>query len=692
MNILNQLLQEFSLFYQAFLDDNPQVRYFMEEFTRQAGWIWGEIVRTTPASLKLALLVLAVLEVALIFSRVFIDSPFVSWILKILPKSLYRKTLIKRAERFAKNHKYLIAGKLYEAVDEHARAVAMYIKGEDFLQSGRVYVKIEKFREAARIYEEGKEFGEAAKYYEKEKLYAKAGEMYEKIKDFSRAAANLEKQVEELEKEPVTPERSKKIEEVSARGGDYFLKSKNFLSAGPLLEKASQFDKAAFAWSKAKNSLSTAKCLEMGSKFKEAAKIYMAEGKLEEAANCFEKGGSFFESGDIYKNLGNTDRAISQYQKVTSQSKNYDQASLILGDLFQQKGMLGPAKEKYQKLIERKGVSRENLEIFYNLALLTETTGHLHEAISLFEKIIAEDVSYKDVSVRLEQLKEKAQIASQLTPEESEAHTVTNRYKIIGELGRGGMGIVYRAEDTVLKRIVAYKSLPDTFKSNPQFLESFMQEARTAAALNHPNIVTIYDTGRVGNNYYITMECIDGITLKDLLVKTKGPVPIPIVMGIARQLCLGLEYAHDRSVIHRDIKPANLMLTRDKIVKIMDFGLARLLDEGACEKTTVKGTPYYMSPEQILGKNVDASTDLYALGCTLYHLVAGRPPFMDGDIYYHHMHSTPESPKKYQDKIPDSLAKIIMRCIEKDKSSRYHNPKEISDDLSRIAQDEVKTA
>ncbi|MBI1819574.1 MAG: serine/threonine protein kinase, partial [Nitrospirae bacterium] len=368
------------------------------------------------------------------------------------------------------------------------------------------------------------------------------------------------------------------------------------------------------------------------------------------------------------------------------------QASLILGDLFQKKGMLGPAKEKYQKLIERKGVSRENLETFYNLALLTETTGDLHEAISLFEKIIAEDVSYKDVSARLEQLKEKAKIASELTPEESEAHTVTNRYKIIGELGRGGMGIVYRAEDTVLKRIVAYKSLPDTFKNNPQFLESFMQEARTAAVLNHPNIVTIYDTGRVGNNYYITMEYVDGITLKDLLVKTRGPVPIHIVMGIARQLCLGLEYAHDRSVIHRDIKPANLMLTRDKIVKIMDFGLARLLDEGACEKTTVKGTPYYMSPEQILGKNVDASTDLYALGCTLYHLLAGRPPFMEGDIYYHHMHSTAESPKKYHDKIPDSLANIVMKCIEKDKTSRYHKPKEISDDLSRVSQDEVKTA
>ncbi len=692
MNNLHDILRRISSFYHAFLTEHPDFLEFTEDFTRQFRLFWNEVSQNTPNSFKLALVVLSALLVSLIFARVFVDSFVMTWALRVLPKSFYRKTIIKRAERFAKNQKYLQAGKLLETIKEYERAVAMYVKGDDYRQSARIYVKMEKYREAARIFEEGKEFSEAARYYEKDGLFNKAGEMYLQTRDFLKAASNYEKYVMALEKEGNAPDKVKKIEEYSAKAGDLFLKSKEYLHAGPLLEKANLYDQAAFAYSKAKDPLLTARSLESGLKFKEAAKIYSENGELEKAALCYEKGGGFAEAGDLYKKLGDTDRAISQFQKVTSQSKNYEQVTNILGDLFQEKGMLGPAREKYQKLIERKGVTRENLETFYNLALLTEKIGDLNEAISIYEKIISEDMSYKDVPSRLEQLKERAKQASQLTPEETEAHTITNRYKIISELGRGGMGIVYRAEDLVLKRIVAYKILPDTFKDNPQFLESFMQEARTSAALNHPNIVTIYDTGKVGSNYYITMEYVDGMTLKDLLGKTKGPAPLNVVLGIAKQLTLGLEYAHEKNVVHRDIKPANIMFTRDKMVKIMDFGLAKLLHEGASEKSSVKGTPYYMSPEQILGKNVDARTDLYALGCTLYHLLAGRPPFTEGDIYYHHLHTQPESPGKFNEKIPELLVKIVMKCIEKDKSSRYAKPEEIRNDLAQVHLAEIKAA
>ncbi|MBI1820737.1 MAG: protein kinase [Nitrospirae bacterium] len=688
MNYFHGLLLKAAAIYHTYLNDHPDFHDFMEDFTRQAQFYWNEIIQNTPNWLKLSLAVLIAGETVLIFVRIFIDSSLVGWVLKILPRAFYRKTIIKRAERFAKNQKYLQAGKLYETVEEYSRAVAMFVKGENYHRPALIYVKLGKYREAARVCEEGKEYREAARYYEKEGLYLKAGEMYRHLKEFLQAAENFEKVVSALENETPSEENTRKIQEISASAGDLFFKAKEYRKAGFFLEKAGLFEQSALAFSKAKKPLLTARSLESGGKFKEAAKLYLAEGERENAALCFEKGGAFFEAGDIFNQMGNTDRAISLYQKITSNSKNYEQASLLLGGLFQKKGMLGPAREKYQRLIERKSVARENLETFYNLALLTEKIGDLHEAVSLYEKILAEDLSYKDVPARLEQLGEKVKQASALTPEETEAHTVTSRYKILNELGRGGMGIVYRAEDTVLKRIVAYKILPDSFKNNPQFLESFMLEARTAAALNHPNIVTIYDTGKVGSDYYITMECVDGMTLKDLLVKTRGGVPIRIVMAIARQLCLGLEYAHDKNVIHRDIKPANLMLTKDKMVKIMDFGLAKLVHEGLSEKTTVKGTPYYMSPEQILGKNVDAQTDLYALGCTLYHLLAGRPPFTEGDIYYHHLHSIPESPKRYNEKIPDALANIILKSLEKDKTARYRHPGELLNALALINENE----
>ncbi|MFI5303874.1 MAG: protein kinase [Nitrospiria bacterium] len=690
MSFFKDLFGQIISYFHYYLTQHPEFRDFIEDVSRQARSFWDEVSHNTPPYLFLALVLLSSLLVSLIISRVFVDSLIVTWILRILPTPLYRKAIIKRAERFAKKGRFIEAGKLLQAIKEYERSVAMFVRGGDYGQSARIYIKMEKFREAARIYEEGKDYAEAAKYYEKDGLFHKAGDMYLQTRNFLKAAANYAKCVLALEQENDSPDKIKKIEGFAAKAGDLYLKSKDYSQAGPMLEKAHHYDQSAFAYSKANEPLCAARCLEAGDKFKEAAKIYAENGDLEKAAVCYEKGGVFFEAGDLYNKLGDTDRAISQYQKVTSQSKNYEQVTNLLGNLFQKKGMLGPAREKYQKLIERKGVTRENLETFYNLALLTEKIGDLNESISIYEKIISEDMNYKDVPSRLEQLKERAKQASQLTPEETEAHTITNRYKVINELGRGGMGIVYRAEDLVLKRIVAYKILPDTFKDNPQFLESFMQEARTSAALNHTNIVTIYDTGKVGSNYYITMEYVDGLSLKELLGKTKGVVPLNVVLGIARQLSLGLEYAHEKNVVHRDIKPANLMLTRDKIVKIMDFGLAKLLHEGASEKTSVKGTPYYMSPEQILGKNVDAQTDLYAMGCTLYHLVAGRPPFIEGDIYYHHLHTHPESPKKYNGKIPDSLVRILMKSIEKNKSFRYANPTQILNDLAEVQLEPVK--
>jgi tetratricopeptide (TPR) repeat protein len=684
MVFVKEFLWKIRSTYQEFLSDHPEFRDLLEDLLHQVQLFWNEVRQNTPSYLILSIGILLALLIALVIARIFVDSFLAAWLLRLLPRSLYRKSFIKRAERFAKNGKYIEAANLLKEVREFERSVAMYIRGGEHGQAARIYTKLEKFREAARIYEEGKEYAEAAKCYEREEQYQKAGEMYYHTRDFQKAALFYEKYVTVVEKEAVSPEKEKKIEEYAAKAGDLYLKSKEYGLAGPLLEKAHLYEQSAFAYSKAKKPLLTARSLESGHKFKDAAKLYAENGELEKAAICYEKGGSYSEAGDLYHRLGDTDRAISQYQKVDSQSKNYDQVTNILGNLFEQKGMLGPAREKYQKLIARKGVSRENLETFYNLALLTEKIGDLNDAISIYEKIISEDFNYKDVPARLEQLKERAENASRLTPEETEAHTITNRYKMINELGRGGMGIVYRAEDLVLKRIVAYKILPDTFKDNPQFLESFMQEARTSAALNHSNIVTIYDTGKVGSNYYITMEYLDGITLKELLAKTKGAIPLNVVIGIAKQLASGLEYAHDKNVVHRDIKPANIMLTRDKVIKIMDFGLAKLLHEGASEKTSVKGTPYYMSPEQIMGKNVDAQTDLYAMGCTLYHLLTGRPPFTEGDIYYHHLHTNPETPRKWNEKIPESLVRIVLKSIEKEKSLRYLKPKEIIDDLAQV--------
>jgi serine/threonine-protein kinase len=257
------------------------------------------------------------------------------------------------------------------------------------------------------------------------------------------------------------------------------------------------------------------------------------------------------------------------------------------------------------------------------------------------------------------------------------------RYRPVRKVGQGGMGVVYQAEDKVLHRNVAYKVLPPSLKDHPKILENFMTEARVAAAINHPNIVTIYDTGRDEEGVFITMEFVEGVSLKDLLDKAKT-LSVPDFLDISKQICHGLEFAHSKNVIHRDIKPANIMVSRDKVIKIMDFGLAKILTDSMMDKTSVKGTPLYMAPEQILGEKVDHRADIYSLGCTFYRMVAGRPPFVEGDVYYHHLHTVPAPPNTLNSAIPERIGRLIQKCLAKDKSKRYQRVKEVLEELEAI--------
>jgi serine/threonine-protein kinase len=242
------------------------------------------------------------------------------------------------------------------------------------------------------------------------------------------------------------------------------------------------------------------------------------------------------------------------------------------------------------------------------------------------------------------------------------------------------MGIVYKARDTVLDRIVAFKVLPDTLKENPQALRNFLREAKSAAQLNHPNIVTIYDAGEQDGRTYIAMEYVDGNTLKEI-VRRRGPIATGGVLHVLTQLCEALAYAHDKKVIHRDIKTANAMWTRERKAKIMDFGLAKVVEEVRNHTTLVSGTPYYMSPEQTLGGPVDHRTDLYSLGVTIFELATGRLPFTDGNIPYHHVHTPAPDAREIKADVPELLARVIARCLRKDPAERYGSAREILSEL-----------
>jgi serine/threonine protein kinase len=244
------------------------------------------------------------------------------------------------------------------------------------------------------------------------------------------------------------------------------------------------------------------------------------------------------------------------------------------------------------------------------------------------------------------------------------------------------MGVVHLARDVVLEREVAYKVLPEGLRGNTNALRNFLREAKAAAQLNHPNIVTVYDAGDSEHGFYLAMEYVDGTTLKEI-VQRRGPVAPGGAVYIMRQMAEALSYAHSKRVVHRDIKTANTMWTRDKQVKIMDFGLAKLMEEVRNATTLVSGTPFYMSPEQTLGRNVDHRTDIYSLGVMMFELVTGDLPFRKGNVPYHHVHTPAPDPRTIKEDLPSGLAEIILRCLQKDPNERFQDASEISLSLQK---------
>jgi len=262
------------------------------------------------------------------------------------------------------------------------------------------------------------------------------------------------------------------------------------------------------------------------------------------------------------------------------------------------------------------------------------------------------------------------------------------RYEIVGELGRGAMGVVYKATDPVIGRTVAVKTIKlsaeGTGLTRPELLARFQTEARAAGLLTHPNIVVVFDAGEEDGLYYIIMELVEGRSLQALLDDGHS-FPLPRVLRIMEQACSALQFAHERSVVHRDIKPANLMLTGDDTVKVTDFGTAKILQFGTVQQTAhVMGTPSYMSPEQVKGRAVDGRSDIFSLGVMLYEMVSGVKPFPGQNIttvIYKIVNEEPVPPKQVDPTIHPGISAVVMRALAKDPDTRYQSCREMLEDL-----------
>ena len=356
----------------------------------------------------------------------------------------------------------------------------------------------------------------------------------------------------------------------------------------------------------------------------------------------------------------------------------------MLGLSFQSQGMLDMAFDKFRKC----PINNDILQCIYNLALDFERKRQFNKASTIYEYIHEHEPSYKDVSVRMERMKNAGDT---MIFGASTAGGVSNllitggakptlgRYEIIREIGKGAMGTVYLGKDPKINREVAIKTMALAQEFEPDEMEEvktrFFREAETAGMLNHPNIVTIFDAGDEHDLAYIAMEFLDGADLSPYTKKGKL-FPASATMKICGKVAEALHYAQSQNVVHRDIKPANIMLLKDKTIKVTDFGIARITASSKTKTGVVLGTPSYMSPEQLSGKHVDGRSDIFSLGVMMYEMLCGVRPFR-GDSMATLMFQIANEPhpdiREHNSKISERIAKLLDHMLTKDPEMRIPN-------------------
>jgi tetratricopeptide (TPR) repeat protein len=562
--------------------------------------------------------------------------------------------------------------------------------------AGNLFERAGLFERAEAVLERGECFAAAAEIALRQDRDEKAVELFLRAKDAPRAAEVMTRLGQEEEAARVLAEHHRDLgdDEEAAR---CFEKAGELLSAGDIYRMLEQYEKAGECYERFGDSAQAAEMFSMAGDRQRASASYEQAGLFAEAAECASDGGDDTKQAELLAQAGNhlkaaaihlkarrIDDAIEVLQQVAPDHADFTAASAKLGEIFLKRGKHTLAIVKLRNATEGVEIGKRNVSAFYYLAVALDANGDLAEADGLFERILSFDYSFKDVQERLDRTRanlKKQDDESRATESRPMSKTAEQgRYKITGQLGKGGMGIVYKAIDTVLDRTVAYKVLPDSLQENPQALKNFLREAKSAAKLNHPGIVTVYDAGEQEGVFYIAMEYVDGNTLKEI-IKHRGKISPGGIVHVLTQMCEALAYAHEQKVVHRDIKTANTMWTRDRKAKIMDFGLAKVIEEVRNHTTVVSGTPYYMSPEQTLGKNVDHRTDIYSLGVSVFELATGTLPFREGNLPYHHVHTSPPDPREFNAELPPLIVNIIARCLEKDPANRYQSALDIVTEL-----------
>jgi tetratricopeptide (TPR) repeat protein len=455
--------------------------------------------------------------------------------------------------------------------------------------------------------------------------------------------------------------------------------------AAPLLEELSRWGEASDLWEFSGDFEAAARCAERAGEDLRALELYRGIGRADKTALFMARLGQLQDSLVELHRVGMLEEACDVLQKHPGPIPDIPNVVLDLANWARTHRSLDDAIFCLQRAVVGVALQPGRLEPAVELARLLFEGGSTDKATAIVDRILEFDYSCEPARELREKLATTQQVAGQArepakVDERSEPLSTAageDRYEILTELGRGGMGVVYKARDTRLDREVAIKVLRETA---PEVAAKLEDEAKTAATLNHPGIVTVFDFEAGFGGYFIAMEYVPGEPLDELVRSERARVESNLNVILTR-LAAAVAYAHQRRVIHRDLKPANILLTPDFQVKVLDFGIAARLDLTSGRDLRIYGTPYYMAPEQIRGKRPTPSTDVYSFGATAFHLATGRPPFNKGNIVDAHLNAAPPDPVELEPQLDPELAVLILRCLEKEPEARFRDGAELHQSL-----------
>jgi len=624
----------------------------------------------------------------------------------------------QRMAKLLREERFVEAGDLAMSQGNLDGAIPLYMRGGEYQKACTCLVSLNQPAQAAELYLSFGRVAEAAHYFQAAGVWTRAADCLEHLGNKREAAELFERggelasaarclaEIRDFQNAARLYEQAGRPEAAAQAWSSLTGDPRAQLRAAELFEIADQPRRAAECWAAAEawpraaelfENLGelglAAQAYERAGEFVAAAEAYERTGALPEARANFEKAGEhlrfaelsfqmgkFLDAGRGFYDVGSYERAIESLQSVPSKSSRGPEASFLLGKIFLEKGLHARARQKFENLLVDPPESARDLEVLALMATSLEQTGDALAALGYVEKIEEHDPAWPELEAWLERLQEKAWGGSVRGGQGADA-----RYALRAQIGRGGMGVVHLAQDRELERAVAIKFLPYELAAHAECLQLFRQEARAAAAMNHPNIVQIYDVTVIDARPCIVMEYVQGQTLRQL-IKASGSTGLSFkrLAEIGRDTCDALAYAHMQKVIHRDVKPGNIIVSDRGHAKLMDFGVSKILEREIEGQTRPRGTPQYMSPEQILGRDMDGRTDLYALGISMFEALTTVRPFRGDDVVQQQLREPLPDPRSFRADIPAELAGIIQRACAKDVATRYQSAREMADALGEF--------